>query len=292
MAAQIGACGYNVTILQTTPGLFQGKFEIIQDGENIFLTLESSTGVRYIGKRNLKLTALTGFSKGTGGWRNYRTRHPFLAGFNLVETNCFFWAEPGSKIFAVLIPRDKLLERASPTVLDILEVANVAHCDAYRHSLWSQEAYRRIRRLPPKDDLLELTHSLLETSDPIVQALTTETQIKIIDTLPTLIKRIIAGDSVTVKQIADENFVSQSGYKNIIVEFTGMTPKQLVTLAKTEGVLAMLRDPMKRRVNSVSDSLVSIAEFYNWSEASARKNLRDLTGVLPSELLVLPVNEK
>ena len=71
-----------------------------------------------------------------------------------------------------------------------------------------------------------------------------------------------------------------------------MTPKQLVTLAKTEGVLAMLRDPMKRRVNSVSDSLVSIAEFYNWSEASARKNLRDLTGVLPSELLVLPVNEK
>ena len=152
--------------------------------------------------------------------------------------------------------------------------------------------YKRIHYLPPKDDLLELTHSLLETSDPIIQSLTTETQIKIIDTLPTLIKRIIAGDIVTVKQIADENFVSQSGYKNIIVEFTGMTPKQLVTLAKTEGVLAMLRDPMKRRVNSVSDSLVSIAEFYNWSEASARKNLRDLTGALPSELLVLPVNEK
>lgn len=286
MARQIAASGYEVTALQCTPGIFEGKFEIVQDGINVLLAIQCSVGVRFIGKRNMNFTAITTMINGNGGWRSTSLPYPWIAGFNTCETNCSFWIEPNAIFMACLMQRDDLLQGANQFSRDVLNHCNVAHPDLYRHQPWEQEFVHRFQGGQPIKDFVDLTNHLLETAEPITLPLTTEAQVAVLNALPSFLKRIEAGEDISVKQLAEECYLSLSGFKNILTEFVGMTPKQLINLTKTEGVLEMLKNPLKRRASGVQDTLVSIATFYNWSEASARNNLRDLTGLKPADLLV------
>jgi hypothetical protein len=286
MARQIRDCGYQVNALQSTQGAFAGKFEIVEDGSNVLLAIQANVGIRFIGKRNMNFTAITTMLAGTGGWRNCPLPHPWIAGFNTAETNCCFWTNPDSTFVACLMQRDELLQGANEFSRKVLNHCNVAHPDLFRHQPWETEFMHRFKGGKPKECFVKLTNHMLETAEPITLPLTTNAQVQVLDGIPALLERLRTGEDITVKQAAQESYLSLSGYKNIVTEFTGMTPKQLISLTKTEGVMEMLRDPLRRRSCGVQDTLISISDFYNWSEASARKNLKDLTGQMPAELLV------
>ena len=286
MADQINASGYAVTALQTTPGVFEGQFQIIAGEHTVLIGIYCNVGMRFIGTRNQNYTAITTIAGGNGGWRTMALPSPWIAGFNTAETSCCFWLEPQTTFLCVLMQRDALLRNANTHTLNCLQHCNVAYPDLYRHKQWEAEFIHRFAGNEPKEDFFELTDQILASAEPKTLPITTEAQVAVIRKLPEFLKRLTNGEDISVKQAAEEFYLSQSGFKNIIFEMTGLTPKQLINNTKTEGVLQMLRNPLRRRSCGVTDTLASIAEFYSWSEASARKNLRDLTGQLPASLFV------
>ena len=286
MAEQINASGYSVTAIQITPGVFEGKFEIYVHENIVLLSIYCNVGLRFIGIRNTNFTAITTIAQGSGGWRTISLPQPWIAGFNLAETSCCFWLDPGSTFLCTLLQRDALLQSINSHTLEILQHCNVAYPDLYRHKQWEAEFINRFAGNEPDKSFFDLTDQILETAEFKTLPITTDAQVSVIRQLPDFLKRIVNGEDISVKEAADEFFLSQSGFKNIILDLTGFTPKQLMSNTKTEGVLQMLREPLRRRTCGVTDTLTSIAEFYNWSEASARKNLRDLTGKLPASLLI------
>lgn len=286
MAEQINASGYSVTAFQITPGVFKGKFEITVHENTVLLSIYCNVGLRFIGLRNTNFTAITTIAQGSGGWRTIALPQPWIAGFNLAETSCCFWLDPSSTFLCTLLQRDALLESINPHTLKILQHCNVAYPDLYRHKQWEAEFINRFAGNEPDKSFFDLTDQILETAEFRTLPITTDAQVSVIKQLPDFLKRVVNGEDISVKQAADEFFLSQSGFKNIIFDVTGFTPKQLISNTKTEGVLQMLREPLRRRTCGVTDTLTSIAAYYNWSEASARKNLRDLTGQLPASLLI------
>ncbi len=286
MAEQINASGYVVTALQTTPGIFEGQFEIIVNEKEVLLAILCNVGMRFIGLRNTNYTAITTIANGNGGWRTLSLPHPWIAGFNTAETSCCFWLEPNTTFLCCLMQRDALLQIVKPHTHQVLQHCNVAYPDLFRHSLWEAEFIHRFSGKSSNHCFMEMADQMLETSEAKTLPITTEAQVSVIKKLPAFLKRLSDGEDITVKDTAEEFFLSQSGLKNIILDLTGLTPKQLIINTKTEGVLQMLREPLRRRSCGVADTLTSIAEFYSWSEASARKNLRDLTGQMPASLFI------
>ena len=286
MAEQINASGYSVTAIQITPGIFEGKFELIVHENTVLLGIHCNVGVRFIGLRNTNFTAITTIVQGRGGWRTMALPQPWLAGFNTAETSCCFWLDPDTTFLCTLLQRDALIQSVNSHTLKILQHCNVAFPDLYRHKQWEAEFTNRFAGNNPDKSFFELTDQIFETAEFKTVPITTDAQVSVIKELPKFLKRLLDGEDISVKQAADEFFLSQSGFKNIILDITGLTPKQLITNTKTEGVLQMLREPLRRRGCGVTDTLSSIATFYCWSEASARKNLRDLTGQMPASLLI------
>ena len=286
MAEQISASGYSLTAIQITPGIFEGQFEIFVEGSTVLLAIHCNVGVRFIGLRNTNFTCISTIAQGSGGWRTMALPHPWLAGFNTAEASCCFWLDSDTTFLCTLLQKDTLLQSVSSHTLEILQHCNVAYPDLYRHKQWEAEFINRFAGNKPDKCFFELTDQIFETAEFKTVPVTTDAQVSIIKKLPEFLTRLINGENISVKQAADEFFLSQSGFKNIILDITGLTPKQLITNTKTEGVLQMLREPLRRRSCGVSDTLMSIATFYSWSEASARKNLRDLTRQMPASLLV------
>jgi len=234
----------------------------------------------------MKVTAISSLLEGSGGWRTTDLPFPWIAGFNNQEPVSCYWLNPGAVFIAALVPREQFYDNAPQKTKQIIQHCNVAYPDIYHHSVFIQELRNRFQGKPPGVDLHQAAYQMYETAEAYPTPIATDLQINVLQSLQQLMDRLISGEDITVAQAAKEQALSMSGYKKIVLDITGMTPKAFINLAKTEGVLAMLRDPLLRRTNAVEDSLVSIANFYNWSEASARNNVKALTTELPNALLI------
>lgn len=299
LSEQITACGYEVLALQIEPGLFEARFEIRRVDDALILGITSNVGLRFIGKRNMRVTTFATILQGEGYWKTQPSKWPNVAGFHNREATSN-WAmhqvgdgsNPEDLVFgAVLLNREELKSRAElryPRAAEVMATSNVCTPSLELHQQFNNEASKRFSTGIVTADLMELGLQMLDAPEavrPVKPA--SPSEIKLVDSLGEFTRRIADGENLSVEAMAKELDIGATQMTKVMKLLIGMTPKQWISATKAETVLWLLRSEIKRRVYALDDTVRSVARYVGWDERTAQRQMLELTGLKPHQLLAL-----
>ena len=291
----IRAAGYDLSAVQTTPGPFEGRFSIVQNDDALIVGIECNRGVRFIGRRNMRTTCFSTCITGRGWWKTQPAEFPHLVGYHNAEASSNFMLEPTAdapvvRLGAVLLNRQEVKQRAQadfPRASDLLSCSNHCTPDLFRHTQFAAEVNHRFNGGDPQADLLEMALGMLETAErTMLISPASDAELRLIDTLAAITRRIQTGAKVTRATMEAELQIGSTHLNTLMQQTVGMTPGRWITKIKTETVLQLLLDPIKRRSAGLGDQISDAAAYVHWKERAARTNVEKLTGALPNQVLV------
>ena len=283
--------GYSVIAVQTTPGLLEIRLQIRACDDAMVMGVTTNCGLRFLGRRNMKVTCFATIMQGTGGWRNTEVRFPGLAGYHLSETQTCWYLGPDSMFGSCFLNREKLLEHpdAAPDTraYRMLKGTNFCNPDLYRHTAFAEAVDARFKTNTCSGDLYALALGMLETcTEAAPLPVLPDAAVDVVNAIPVIVRQIYEGERINTDSVAEQLHISATTLKKTIKMLTGMTPLAYFNLIRAERVRRFLIDPIERRANQCDDTLMSMAAFVHWDEATARRHIKSLTGLTPKALLV------
>ena len=283
--------GYSVIGVQTTPGLLETNIRIRACNDCMVMGITTNCGLYFLGRRNMKVSAFVTMLTGEGGWRSTSVRFPGLAGYHLAETQSCFHMGANSMMGSCFLNREQLLAHpaASPDTraYQILRGTNYCHPDLFRHNAFAEAVNARFQGRNCSDDLFGLALGMLETcTEAAPLPVLPDAAVDVVNTIPDIVRQIYEGERVNTDSVAEQLHISPTTLKKAIKMLSGMTPLAYFNLIRAERVRRFLIDPIERRANQCDDTLVSMAAFVHWDEATARRHIKTLTGLTPKTLLV------
>ena len=108
--------------------------------------------------------------------------------------------------------------------------------------------------------------------------------VDVVNVIPVIVRQIYDGERINTDSVAEQLHLCHH-FEKTIKMLTGMTPLAYFNLIRASGC-AVPGDPIERRANQCDDTLMSMAAFVHWDEATARRPIKSLTGLTPKALLV------
>ena len=300
LSGQLAMTGYKLTAFQTTSGPFKSVLRIIRGLNGGIVELISSTGIRFVGERNMGVMSIATNHKGRGYWKNVETSFPNVGGFNLKDTVSNFRICHDSGFRAFFLPRAPLLELKTqyPKAFQLLESTNCCRVNPATYKALERDV-RLILEKEIKDGLRLETRQQILAKLPLLygQSLTMFDQVKeykilaphsanelsFARAIPEITAQIDRGSAIDTK---DMGKICGLGEKPLTEACKGMfdlTPGNVLNRFKRERALVWMKHPEIREERGIVHSLEGIAERLGWSASAAYRNISELIGDEPSQ---------
>ena len=157
----LSVLGFNVDIVQITPGNMRGKIRALHHSETLAIEIQSSQGLLVTGNANPDLINIA-LERGPHLYLNRVQGHVLpensMSGFNSQKNEIYYSVSPGSRLCAGFLKKKAVMDIADhlygELALDRLAYNNIRRIEPWRFALLSNSIINRINTIDNCNQIL------------------------------------------------------------------------------------------------------------------------------------------